>query len=119
MKGNAEVLNEVMAKWKMKINWEKTNCKVLVVQRGGGTTCHIVVNGVEVDEVKTAKYFGVIFNTVRPHLSTPIPSPSESFPAETNLYTTFLSLLTRNLTIRIRTRFLYTIVYQSVYYSLS
>ena len=59
MKRNVEVLNEVMTKWKMKINWEKT--KVLVVQRGGGT-CHIVVDGVEVEDVQTAKYLGVMFN---------------------------------------------------------
>ena len=59
MKRNVEVLNEVMTEWKMKINWEKT--KVLVVQRGGGT-CHIVVDGVEVEGVQTAKYFGAMFN---------------------------------------------------------
>ena len=43
----------------MKINWGKT--KVLVVQRGGGT-CHIVVDGVEVEEVQTVKYLGAMFN---------------------------------------------------------
>ena len=53
MKRNVEVLNEVMTKWKMKIN------KVLVVQRGGGT-CHI--DGVEVEGVQTAKYLGAMFN---------------------------------------------------------
>ena len=47
MKRNVEVLNEVMTKWKMKINWVKT--KVLVVQRGGGT-CHTIVDGVEVEQ---------------------------------------------------------------------
>ena len=59
IKRNVEVLKEVMTKWKMKINWEKT--KVLVVQREGGT-CHIVVDGVEVEGVQTAKYFGAMFN---------------------------------------------------------
>ena len=58
-KRNVEVLNEVMARWKMKINWGKTT--VMVVWRGGGT-CHIVVNGVEVDKVQTAKYLGAMFN---------------------------------------------------------
>ena len=53
MKRNVEGLNEVMTKWKMKIN------KVLVVQRGGGT-CHI--DGVEVEGVKTAKYLEAVFN---------------------------------------------------------
>ena len=48
IKRNAEVLNEVMAKWKMRINWQKT--KVMVVQRGGGT-CHLVVDDVEVEAV--------------------------------------------------------------------
>ena len=37
-----------MAKWKIKINWGKT--KVMVVQRGE-VICHIVVDGVEVEEV--------------------------------------------------------------------
>ena len=56
MKRNVEVLNEVTTKWKMKIN------KVLVVQRGGGT-CHIVIDGVEVEGVQTAKYsVGAMFN---------------------------------------------------------
>ena len=59
MKRNIEVLNEVMTKWKMKINWEKT--KVLVVQWGDGT-CHIVVDGVEVEGVQTAKYLVAMFN---------------------------------------------------------
>lgn len=39
----AQFLNEVIAKWKMKVNWGKT--KKMVVQRGGGT-CHIVVDEV-------------------------------------------------------------------------
>ena len=51
MKRNVEVFNEVMTKWKMKIN------KVLVVQRGGGT-CHIVIDGVEVEGVQTANIWG-------------------------------------------------------------
>ena len=59
IKRNAEVLNEVMAKWKMRINWQKT--KVMVVQRGGGT-CHLVVNDVEVEAVQTTKYLGAMFN---------------------------------------------------------
>ena len=59
MKRNVEVLNDAMTKWKMKIDWEKT--KVLVVERGGGT-CHIVVDGVEVEGIQTAKYLGAMFN---------------------------------------------------------
>ena len=59
IKRNVEVLNEVMAKWKMRINWQKT--KVMVVQRGGGT-CHLVVDGVEVEVVQTTKYLGAMFN---------------------------------------------------------
>ena len=59
IKRNAEVLNEVMAKWKMRINWQKT--KVMVVQRGGGT-CHLVVDDVEVEAVQTTKYLGAMFN---------------------------------------------------------
>ena len=57
-KRNVEVLNEVMARWKMKINWGKT--KVMVVRREGGTY-HIVVDGVEV-KMHTAKYMGAMFH---------------------------------------------------------
>ena len=59
IKKNAEVLNEVMEKWKMRINWQKT--KVMVVQRGGGT-CHFVLDNVEVGAMQTAKYLGAMFN---------------------------------------------------------
>ena len=47
---NLRVLDEVMGKWKMRINWRKT--KVLTVKRGGGT-CDISVKGekIEVDEI--------------------------------------------------------------------
>ena len=31
---NLQTLDDVMAKWQMKINWEKT--KAMVVKRGGG-----------------------------------------------------------------------------------
>ena len=59
IKKNTEILNEVMAKRKMKIIWQKT--KVMVVQRGGGT-CHLVVDDVEVEAVQTTKYLGAMFN---------------------------------------------------------
>ena len=59
IKKNAEILNEVMAKRKMKIIWQRT--KVMVVQRGGGT-CHLVVDNVEVEAVQTTKYLGAMFN---------------------------------------------------------
>ena len=59
IKKNDEVLNEVMKKWKMRINLQKT--KVMVVQRGGGT-CHLVVDDVEVEAVQTTKYLGAMFN---------------------------------------------------------
>ena len=38
---NMKVLEEVMTKWRMTINWGKT--KAMVVKRGGGT-CNITVN---------------------------------------------------------------------------
>ena len=59
IKKNAEVLNEVMKKWKMRINRQQT--KVMVVQRGGGT-CHLVVDDVEVKAMQTTKYLGAMFN---------------------------------------------------------
>ena len=52
-----KVLDEVMMKWRMTINWGKT--KVKVVKRGGGT-CSITVNGVEIENVKTMKYLGAM-----------------------------------------------------------
>ena len=60
-KRNVEVLNEVMARWKMKGRKNYGKTKVMVVRRGG-SACHIVVDGVEVDKVQTAKYMGAMFN---------------------------------------------------------
>ena len=54
---NVKVLDEVMKKWRMKINWRKT--KAMVVKRGG-STCNIAVNGVEIENVKTMKYLGAM-----------------------------------------------------------
>ena len=54
---NMKVLDEVMKKWRMKINWRKT--KAMVVKRGGGT-CNIAVNRVEIESVRTTKYLGAI-----------------------------------------------------------
>ena len=56
---NLRVLDEVMGKWKMRINWRKT--KALTVKRGGGT-CDISVKGEKIAEVKTMKYLGALFN---------------------------------------------------------
>ena len=56
---NVKVLDEVMMKWRMTINWGKT--KVMVVKRGGGT-CNITVNGVEIENVKTMKYLGAMLD---------------------------------------------------------
>ena len=56
---NLRVLDEVMGKWKMRINWRKT--KVLTVKRGGGT-CDISVKGEKIEEVKSMKYLGALFN---------------------------------------------------------
>ena len=44
IKKNAEVLNEVMIKWKMRINWQKTKVMVVYTERGwymplGGGQC--------------------------------------------------------------------------------
>ena len=44
---------ETISKWKMRINWQRT--KVIVVERGSGT-CHLVVDGVEIEKVQTTKY---------------------------------------------------------------
>ena len=54
---NVKVLDEVMKKWRMAINWRKT--KAMVVKRGGGT-CNIAVNGVEIEYVRTIKYLGAM-----------------------------------------------------------
>ena len=56
---NLRVLDEVMEKLKMRINWRKT--KVLTVKRGGGT-CDMSVKREKIEEVKTMKYLGALFN---------------------------------------------------------
>ena len=56
---NLETLDEGMEKWKIRINWRKT--KVLTVKRGGGT-CDISVKGEKIEEVKSMKYLGALFN---------------------------------------------------------
>ena len=53
------MFDELMEKWKMRINWRKT--KVMTVTRGGGT-CDISVKGEKIEEVKTMKYLGALFN---------------------------------------------------------
>ena len=59
MERNLRVLDEVMEKWKMRINWRKT--KVLTVKRGSGT-CDMSVKGEKIEKVKTMKYLGALFN---------------------------------------------------------
>ena len=56
---NLRVLDEVVEKWKMRINRRKT--KVLTVKRGGGTR-DISVKGEKIEEVKTMKYLGALYN---------------------------------------------------------
>jgi len=56
---NMKVLEEVMTKWRMTINWGKT--KAMVVKRGGGT-CNITVNGIEIENVRTMKYLGAMLD---------------------------------------------------------
>ena len=59
VENNLNILDEVMAKWSMKVNWGKT--KALVVKRGGGS-CNVSVKGEMVEEVKVMKYLGALFN---------------------------------------------------------
>ena len=56
---NLRMLDEVMEKWRMLINWRKT--KVLTVKRGGGT-CDVSVKGEKIEAVKTMKYLVALFN---------------------------------------------------------
>ena len=53
------MLDEVMEKWMMQINWRKTN--VMTVKRRG-RTCNISVKGEKVEESKMVKYLGALFN---------------------------------------------------------
>ena len=59
MESNLRILDGVMAKWQMKINWGKT--KAMVVKRGGGS-CNVSVKGEKIEEVKVMKYLGAMFN---------------------------------------------------------
>ena len=42
VESNLKILDDVMAKWQMKINWGKT--KAMAVKRGGGS-CNVSVKG--------------------------------------------------------------------------
>ena len=53
MESNLRILDNVMTKWKMKINWGKT--MAMVVKRGGGS-CNVSVKGEQIEEVKLMKY---------------------------------------------------------------
>ena len=55
-KRNVEVLNEMMAKRKMWVYSQTTKMMVVYIWRVGGT-CHLVVDGVEVDQMQTAKIY--------------------------------------------------------------
>ena len=59
MERNLRMLDQVMEKRRMKISWRKM--KVLIVKRGSGTS-DIAVNGEKIEEVKTMKYLGALFN---------------------------------------------------------
>ena len=49
VESNLRILDDVMAKWQMKINWGKT--EAMVVKRGGGS-CNVSVKGKWIEEVK-------------------------------------------------------------------
>ena len=58
---NLNILDEVTAKWSMKVNWGKT--KAMVVKGGGGLgSCNVSVQGEMVEEMKVMKYLGALFN---------------------------------------------------------
>ena len=59
VKSNLRMLDEVMAKGKVQINWGKT--EVLMVRRGG-STCDISVKGKKIEEVNVVKYLGELFD---------------------------------------------------------
>ena len=59
---NIDILDEMTAKWSMKVNWGKT--KAMVVKGGGGGlgSCNVSVQGEMVEEMKVMKYLGALFN---------------------------------------------------------
>ena len=59
VESNLRILDGVMEKWQMMINWGKT--KAMVVKRGGGS-CNVSVKGEKIEEVKVMKYLGAMFN---------------------------------------------------------
>ena len=56
---NLRVINEVMQKWRLKINQKKTN--VMAVCRGGSTV-DMSVNNEPIEVVRVTKYLGAMFN---------------------------------------------------------
>ena len=59
VKSILRMLDEVMAKGKVQINWGKT--EGLTVRRGG-STCDISVKGKKIEEVNVVKYLGELFD---------------------------------------------------------
>ena len=53
LENNLRILDDVMAKWQMKVNWRNT--KAMVVTRGGGS-CNVLVKSEMIEEVKVMKY---------------------------------------------------------------
>ena len=47
-----QILDDVIAKWQMKMNWGKN--KVMVAKRGGDS-CNVTVKGEKIEEVKVMK----------------------------------------------------------------
>ena len=60
VKRNLQILqlDNVIAKWQMKINWGKT--KAMIVKRGG--SCNVIVKREKIEEVKVIKYLEAMFN---------------------------------------------------------
>ena len=71
---NLRTLDDMMEKWKMRINWRKT--KVMTVKRGGGT-CNISVKGEKIEEVKTIKFLGYYWSGIKGDWSNENCSPGE------------------------------------------
>ena len=59
VENNLRILDDVMAKWQMKINWRKT--KAMVVKKGGGS-CTVSVKDERIEGVQVIKYLGAMFN---------------------------------------------------------
>ena len=60
LQSNLQVMNDVLSRWELKVNWEKT--KVMRVARKR-EECEITIEGQQIEQVDAMKYLGVLISS--------------------------------------------------------